>query len=59
MNAKQTKTLKLVSEPTTSTEMDLCRTCDAKRQLEHVKMMLQAALLAASEPVKPPPRGKR
>lgn len=59
MNAKQTRTLKLVSEPATPSETNLCHTCDAKRQLEHVKMMLQAALLAASEPPKPPPRGKR
>jgi hypothetical protein len=58
MNAKQTRTLKLVPEPTASEQPDLCQTCEARRQLEHVKMLLQAALIAASKPIAPPTLGK-
>lgn len=54
MNAKQ-KTLKLVTETADARgETSICQACDAKRQLEHVRMCLNAALLAAApKPSKP------
>lgn len=59
MNAKQIRTLKLVSEPAPSGEPELCATCETKKQLEHVKMLLQAALIAASKPTSPPNGGEK
>lgn len=61
MNAKQEKTLKLVSgESADRTEASLCEACDAKRQLEHVRFCLNAAMLAATLPTTKPTkkRGK-
>ncbi|NMV36946.1 hypothetical protein [Ralstonia insidiosa] len=47
------KMLKLVTEPNHSRAVDpaSCASCEAKRQLEHVKMCLNAALLAANKPL--------
>jgi len=58
MDAKQTRTLKIVSEPTTPREPELCVACEAARQLEYVRMLLQAALIAASKPIGTHNKGK-
>lgn len=54
MNAKH-KTLKLVTEHLGEREeTNHCEACDARRQLEHVRMCLHAAMLAAGpKPSKP------
>lgn len=55
MNAKQ-KTLKLVNEHIREhAETDHCETCaDMRRQLEHIRMCLQATMLAAQPRVAKP-----
>lgn len=60
MTVMQQKTLRLVTEAANPHAAEGgCTACEAKqRQLEHVKMLLNAALLAASQTAKPP-RGKR
>jgi hypothetical protein len=60
-NAKQQKILKLVSETPAEplTPSQSCGTCQAKRQLDHVIMCLNAALLAATQPINPTSKGKR
>lgn len=58
MNVKQ-KTLRLVTEPSNAqTVTGECSACDLKRQLEHVRMLLTAAQLAAA-PKPEKPKGKR
>jgi len=60
MTVRQQKPLRLVTESTNSpAAKGVCAACEAKqRQLEHVKMLLNAALLAASQTTKPS-RGKQ
>ncbi|PTB23488.1 hypothetical protein C9I56_39050 [Paraburkholderia caribensis] len=62
MNAKQ-KTLKLVSEPAQSENdvVSCSANCATHQQLAQVRMMLQAALMAAeARPIKPSkPKGRR
>lgn len=60
MPAKLSKPLRLISEPPITEEPGFCGECEArKRQLEHVKMLLNAALLAANKPIQRPQKGKR
>lgn len=61
MHAKLSKPLRLISEPSiTEDEPGFCGECEARKmQLEHVKMLLNAALLAANKPIQRPQKGKR
>jgi hypothetical protein len=60
MQAKQPqKNLRLVSEPPRPSLDGSSEYEQLKRQLEHVTMLLNAALLAATKPLKPARRPKR
>jgi hypothetical protein len=48
------KTLQLVQDSSNANISGPCSACETKKQLEHVRMLLNAALLAAApRPVKP------